>query len=245
MDSMARYLLISATSSIGTEVAKRLHQKGHELFLTSRSEEKIAPLLELTHAPYAIIDPANFDGVLKVAQEAKAKMGGLDGAVNFSGSLLLKGAHSTTFEEYQKTIEASLTSAFALVRAACTVMDQGGSIVLLSSAASLEGLPFHEAIAAAKGGINALTLSSAATYAAKKIRVNAVAPGLTRTSMTEHLFKNSESLHISEKMHPIGRLGEPKDIAAAVEFFLDPQNDWVTGQILAIDGGLSRIKKGG
>lgn len=242
---MARYLLVSATSTIGTEVAKRLHQKGHQLFLTSRSAQKISSLIALTNAPFAIANPANFDEILKVTQEAKQFMGGLDGAVTFSGSLILKGAHSTTFEEYQKTIEASLTSAFALVRAACTVMDQGGSIVLLSSAASLEGLPFHEAIAAAKGGINALTLSSAATYAAKKIRVNAVAPGLTRTQLTESLFASSDTLHISEKMHPIGRLGEPKDIASAIDFFLNPENDWVTGQILAVDGGLSRIKKGG
>jgi len=242
---MARYLLVSATSTIGTEVVKRLYQQGHQLFLTSRNQEKISPLIELTKAPYAIANPANFEEMLKVAQEAQQKMGGLDGAVTFSGSLILKGAHSTSFEEYQKTIEASLTSAFALVRAACSVMDQGGSIVLLSSAASLEGLPFHEAIAAAKGGINALTLSSAATYASKKIRVNAVAPGLTRTKMTESLFGNSETLHFSEKMHPIGRLGEAKDIASAVEFFLNPENDWVTGQILAVDGGLSRIKKGG
>lgn len=123
-------------------------------------------------------------------------------------------------------------------------METGGSIVLLSSAASLEGIPYHEAIAAAKGGINALTLSAAATYASKKIRVNAIAPGLTKTRGTEFLFQNSDSLHFSEKMHPLGRLGTTSDIAQAVEFFLDPKNDWITGQILAVDGGLSKIKKG-
>ena len=241
---MANYLLISATSSIGEETAKRLSEKGHNLFLTSRSEEKIAPLVQGTRSPYALVDPADFEAVMRVVQEAKTKLGSLDGAVCFAGSLILKGAHSTTFEEYQITIQASLTSAFALVRAGATHMETGGSIVLLSSAASLEGIPYHEAIAAAKGGINALTLSAAATYASKKIRVNAIAPGLTKTRGTEFLFQNSDSLHFSEKMHPLGRLGTTSDIAQAVEFFLDPKNDWITGQILAVDGGLSKIKKG-
>ena len=78
----------------------------------------------------------------------------------------------------------------------------------------------------------------------KKIRVNAVAPGLIQTSLTAPLLANPDSLHLSEKMHPLGRLGKPLDVAKAIAFLLDTENDWITGQILAVDGGLSRIKKG-
>lgn len=241
---MARYLLLSATSTIGQSTARLLQQEGHTLFLTSRSSEKIQPLAQLTQSAYEIVDPKDFNQVQKVCQEASERLGGLDGAVCFAGSLLLKSAHTTSYNEYLDTVHASLTSAFALIRGVAPLLTQGGSIVLLSSAASLEGLAFHEAIAAAKGGINSLTLSAASTYASKKIRVNAVAPGLIQTSLTASLLANPESLQVSEKMHPLGRLGKPVDVAKAVAFLLDPENDWITGQILAIDGGLSRIKKG-
>jgi 3-oxoacyl-[acyl-carrier protein] reductase len=241
---MSRYLLISATSSIGQCCAKLLHSSGHQLFLTSRTAEKMAALQSTVNAPYAIIDPKSFEGTESVVQQAKKDLGGLDGIVCFAGSLLLKGASMTTEKEYLETIAASLTSAFATVRAASLHMENGGSVVLLSSAASLEGLAYHEAISAAKGGINSLVLSAAATYAQKKIRFNAVAPGLIKTELTRQIFENPSSLQVSEKMHPLGRLGTVEDVARAIAFFLDTQNDWITGQVLAVDGGLSKIKKG-
>jgi NAD(P)-dependent dehydrogenase (short-subunit alcohol dehydrogenase family) len=114
--------------------------------------------------------------------------------------------------------------------------------VLLGTAASLIGLSNHEAIAAAKAGITGLALSAAATYASRNIRVNVVAPGLTRTPLTARLTQNEASAKASMAMHPLGRLGEPDDVARAIEFFLDPCNSWITGQVLAVDGGLSTLK---
>ena len=119
---------------------------------------------------------------------------------------------------------------------------QGGSIVLISSTAALHGLVNHEAIAAAKGGIVGLVRSAAATYADKRLRFNAVAPGLIATSLTAQLTANEENLRVSKLMHPLGRIGTLKDIVAAILFFLNPDNDWVTGQVLAVDGGLSSAK---
>ncbi len=163
--------------------------------------------------------------------------------MNLVGSLLLKPAHLTKAEEWDDVVATNLGSAFHLVRAAAKAMrGQGGSIVLVSSAAARTGLVNHEAIAAAKAGIEGLARSAAATYATQGIRVNCVAPGLVRTPLTERLTRTPASLAASEAMHPMGRLGDPEDIASAIEWMLDPANAWVSGQVLGIDGGLATLR---
>jgi NAD(P)-dependent dehydrogenase (short-subunit alcohol dehydrogenase family) len=144
-------------------------------------------------------------------------------------------------DQYQSVIDASLTTAFATVHAAGKYMNKGGSVMLISSAAAMQGLANHEAIAAAKAGIIGLTLSAAATYASMNLRVNAVAPGLIETSLTKNLTGNETSRKFSEALHALGRLGKPEDIARAIVFLLDPDNSWITGQVLAVDGGLSSV----
>ena len=114
--------------------------------------------------------------------------------------------------------------------------------MLCSTAAAGSGLPNHEAIAAAKGGVEALTRSAAATYAGRKLRFNAVAPGLVRTPLAAAITGNERALEHSEKMHPLGRVGEPDDVASAITWLLDPANSWVTGQILGVDGGLASVR---
>jgi 3-oxoacyl-[acyl-carrier protein] reductase len=122
------------------------------------------------------------------------------------------------------------------------MMKAGGSIVLVSSAAARVGLVNHEAIAAAKGGVSGLVLAAAATYARYNIRVNAVAPGLVRTAATESITRNEVSERVSIAMHAAGRLGTPRDVASVMAWLLNPRNDWVTGQVLGIDGGLSTVR---
>ena len=104
------------------------------------------------------------------------------------------------------------------------------------------GLQHHEAISAAKAGIEGLALAAAASYAAKSIRVNCVAPGMTRTPLTARLLQSEIMSNASAAMHPIGRIGEPGDIASAIEWLLDPEQTWITGQVIGIDGGLSRVR---
>ncbi len=227
---MAHYLVIAASSGIGQATTALLKAQGHSVVTTARDETKLKPDV--------ILEATDFEAV----QEAFETVGPLDGVVNCCGSLLLKPAHLTTKEQYQSVIDASLTTAFATVRAAGKHMTRGGSVVLISSAAALEGLANHEAIAAAKAGINGLVLSAAATYAPNNIRVNAVAPGLTKTPLTAALTANEASSKASAAMHALGRLGEPEDIARAIVFLLDPANSWITGQVLAVDGGLSRVR---
>ncbi|MFN5351982.1 MAG: SDR family NAD(P)-dependent oxidoreductase [Alphaproteobacteria bacterium] len=227
---MASFLVIAASSGIGQATVSLLKEAGHAVFTTARDNSKIKP--------DAVLDATDFDAVEAVFKQ----VGDLCGVVNCSGSLLLKSAHLTSKEQYQAVIDASLTTAFATIRAAGKHMNKGGSVVLISSAAAMEGLANHEAIATAKSGIIGLTLSAAATYADQNLRVNAVAPGLTETSLTVALTSNEKSRKFSEAMHALGRLGKPEDVARAIVFLLDPANSWITGQVLAVDGGLSRIK---
>ena len=227
---MAHFLIIAASSAIGQATVDLLKQAGHSVFTTARDTHKITPDV--------ILDATDFDAVAHCFKQA----GDIDGVVNCSGSLLLKSAHLTSKEQYQGVMDASLTTAFATVRGAGKYMGKGGSVVLVSSAAAMEGLANHEAIAAAKAGILGLTLSAAATYASINLRVNAVAPGLIETPLTAALTGNETSRKFSEAMHALGRLGKPEDVARAIVFLLDPQNSWITGQVLAVDGGLSRVR---
>jgi 3-oxoacyl-[acyl-carrier protein] reductase len=227
---MAHYLILAAGSGIGQATTALLKQAGHSVFTTARNTGKITP--------DATLDITDFEAVDAVFAQA----GPLDGVVNCSGSLWLKPAHLTAQAQYQAVVDASLTTAFATVRAAGKHMTKGGSVVLISSAAAMEGLPNHEAIAAAKAGIIGLTLSAAATYASMNLRFNAIAPGLVETALTTALTSNETARKFSENMHALGRLGTPEDIARAILFLLDPANNWITGQVLAVDGGLSRVR---
>jgi NAD(P)-dependent dehydrogenase (short-subunit alcohol dehydrogenase family) len=227
---MGRFLIIGASSAIGQSVANLLHERGDQVVTTARNADRIAADV--------LLDASDFNA----AEAVFAQFGPFDGVVNCAGSLLLRAAHQTSRAQYEEVVTASLTTAFATVRAAGKFMTSGGSVVLISSAAALEGLANHEAIAAAKAGVNGLVLLAASTYAGNRLRVNAVAPGLVASPMTSALTGNEASRKVSEAMHALGRIGTPQDIARAIVFLLDPANDWITGQILAVDGGLSRVR---
>ena len=227
---MAHYLIIAASSVIGQELVRTLIAQGDTVYTTARDQSKIKP--------DALLDATDFDAVEKAFQDA----GKIDGVVNCADSLLLKTAHSTAKSEYLSVIDASLTTAFATVHAAGKYMKEGGSVVLISSAAALAGLANHEAIAAAKAGIIGLVQSAAATYANIGLRVNAVAPGMVETSLTQQLTASPVMLKASIAMHALGRIGRPADIVNGINFLLNPENNWITGQVLAIDGGLSHVR---
>jgi NAD(P)-dependent dehydrogenase (short-subunit alcohol dehydrogenase family) len=226
---MAKYVIIAASSGIGQALVSLLKKNGHHVFTTARNNSRINP--------DAYLDATDFEAVEEIFQKA----GEIQGVVNCCGSLLLKPAHLTTKQEFENTLNCSLMTAFATVRAAAKYMPQGGSVVLISSAAAIRGLANHEAIAAAKAGVVGLTLSAAATYASRNLRFNAVAPGLINTPLTSNIFSHESSRKMSESMHALGRLGTAEDVARAIAFLIDPENDWITGQVLAVDGGLSSI----
>lgn len=178
-----------------------------------------------------------------VFKQASETLGEINAVSLCVGSILLKPAHLTTDEEWAATLQVNLTSAFHVVRAATRLMNRtGGSIVLLSSVAARVGLANHEAIAAAKAGLQGLALSAAATYAPRGIRVNVVAPGLVDTPLAARITGNEAALKASTALHPLGRIGQPGDVARAIAWLLHPDQNWVTGQILGVDGGLATVR---
>ncbi len=240
---MPTYLVLGATGGIGESLCRRLASRGAKLMIASRSSEKLQMLGRELQAPEFELDATRFEDVDACVEKVLQLHGRLDGVANCIGSLLLKSAHSTSEAEWLSTVATNLTTAFAVVRAATKAMlNTGGSIVLVSSAAARIGLANHEAIAAAKAGVIGLTLSAAASYGPRGIRVNCVAPGLVRTPMTARLTANEASLKASTAMHALGRIGEPQDVAAAIEWLLSPEQSWVTGQVLGIDGGLGSVR---
>jgi NAD(P)-dependent dehydrogenase (short-subunit alcohol dehydrogenase family) len=236
-------LIVGATGGIGSALARRLAESGARLALAARTPETLESLAHETGGIAIRMDATQSADVDAAVARTLGEYGRLDGVAHCVGSVLLKPAHSTADEEWDQTLNANLSSAFYILRAAARNMQRtGGSVVLVSSAAASTGLANHEAIAAAKGGVAAMAVSAAATYASRNIRVNCVAPGLVRTPLTAGLTQNEVSLKASQSMHPLGRIGEPDDVAAAIAFLLDPANNWITGQVLGVDGGLATLK---
>ncbi len=233
------YVIIGASGGIGSALARLIQQKNGQPVLFGRSAERLAPLAAELNARSVAVDAAK----LEELEQAVASTDNLAGVVNCAGSILLKPAHLITEAEWRQTIETNLTTAFAAVRAGAKALSaQGGSIVLCASAAARIGMTNHEAIAAAKGGVMGLTLSAAATYAPRNIRVNCVAPGLVDTPLASRITSNEASLKISTAMHALGRIGKPEDVASAIAWLLEPTNNWITGQVIGIDGGLGTIR---
>jgi 3-oxoacyl-[acyl-carrier protein] reductase len=240
-------VIVGASGGIGSALVRRLSADGWQLVLLGRDESKLHALVQTLPTPQAIVrvvDARNFEHVQHVIAEAVTLYGRIDAAVNLAGSILLKSAHATSAAEYDHVIGANLTTAFALLRAAAPAIGNsgGGSIVLTSSAAARIGLVNHEAIAAAKAGVQGLALSAAATYCSRGVRVNAVAPGLVRTSLVSRIVDNPAALKGSESMHALGRIGEPDQIASMIEWLLAPTQNWITGQVFGVDGGLATLR---
>ena len=234
--------------NIGGALARRLvgSQSDAKIVLVGRNEENMSALKsELGedkvewHRIDATQEPSEIDGLFKSFSSPLA------GVANCIGSVILKPAHSTSLKEFEDTMRINATSSFNILKSSVKVMqkqESGGSIAFCASAVALHGIQNHEAIAAAKGAIVAMAKSAASSYAKNQIRVNCVAPGLTYSPMTERITSNEAARKASESMHALKRLGTPEEVSAALEFFLDPKNSFVTGQVLAVDGGLSCVQ---
>jgi NAD(P)-dependent dehydrogenase (short-subunit alcohol dehydrogenase family) len=236
-------VVIGAYGGVGGALCRRLARRGTRLLMAGRDAQQLSQLATEVEGETFPLDATDTLQVEACLRHAAAVFGSVDGVANCVGSLLLKPAHAMTVQEWNSVVATNLGSAFAVVRAAGLVMaGHGGSVVLVSSAAARIGLANHEAIAAAKAGVEGLALSAAASYAPKGIRVNCVAPGLTRTPLTAKLWQNDLVAKASAAMHALGRLGAPEEIASAMDWLLDAEQAWVTGQVIGVDGGLSRVR---
>lgn len=240
LDNLARMsqslpdtLIIGGAGGVGRALATRLLAAGARVLAVGRDAARLAQAAP--GCATAVADARDL-AALRAAAEPFAPTA----VVNLAGSILLKPAHLTRDEEWAETLAQNLTTAFNVVRLAAA-LPACSVCVLMSSAAARIGLPNHEAIAAAKGGVEALVRSAAATYA-PRLRVVGVAPGLVDTPLAARICGNPTARAASERMHALGRVGTPEDIADAIAWLLAAP--WATGEVVAVDGGLSRVRRG-
>jgi 3-oxoacyl-[acyl-carrier protein] reductase len=216
--------------------------RGHQVVVGGRNREKLDALAAEHRVGTAFVDADQPDTIEAAIAEVATEHGPITGIANCIGSILLKPAHMTSDSEFDDILRTNLHSSFQVIRGSARCMRKtGGSVVLVSTAAARIGIPNHEAIAAAKAGVEGLARSAAATYARFGMRVNVVSPGLVKSEMSRQIWENERAAAASERMHALGRLGEPRDIASMIAVLMDPTNDWITGQVIGVDGGLGSV----
>lgn len=235
--------IIGATGGIGAALARRLAPRA-QLVLSARTDAPLNALAGELGAHAVTMDATQPESVQQALVSIIQTHGRIDAVVLVVGSILLKSAHRTSLDEWHATITQNLHAAFYVTRAVTEKMQRqpgGGSILLFSTAAAQIGFANHEAIAAAKAGIEGLARATAASYAPRNIRVNVIAPGLVDTPLAQPITSNAAALEASRQMHALGRIGTAEDVAPIAEAVLFAP--WMTGQVVVVDGGLAGIKK--
>ena len=237
-------LVTGASRGIGAQIAVSLAAQGRHVVLVARDAGKLQAVSDQIQAAggRAEVCPCDVaDGDRLAAQiEATAKAHNrLDILVNNAGITRDNLVLRMTDEEFDQVIQTNLRSVFTACRAALRPMMRGrwGRIVNISSVSALVGNPGQANYAAAKAGVVALTKSIAKEMASKNICANVVAPGFIKTDMTAAL--PAAVAEAAEAATPLKRMGQPRHVAAAVAYLTSDEADFVTGQVLAVDGGLT------
>tara|TARA_B100001093_G_scaffold173622_2_gene166494 strand:+ start:7180 stop:7932 length:753 start_codon:yes stop_codon:yes gene_type:complete len=242
MDTQKNILIGGITGGIGHALAEQLIGDQHNVFGFARNEAGLQSLQEtLPSAGSYCADATDPNQLADAFKEAADSMGSIDAYVHAIGSIIIKPAHLTSDQDWQNTLGQNLSSAFYALKEAVKVMQRQnkGSVVFFSSTAAQIGIANHEAIAASKGGIEAMVRSAAATYSSRKIRFNSIAPGLTDTGLAKPITSNPQALEISKKMCPLNAIAAPQDIASLAKWLISDSAQFVTGQCFTVDGGLS------
>ncbi len=241
---MSRKILIyGGTGGIGSEIARLLHSQGDDLYLVGRHADKASDLVSMDRVHFISGDVTSESVFDQVMEEVGPELNGLVYAV---GSINLGSLRRLGADDFTRDFQLNAMAAALAVKAALTPMKKGGdggSIVLFTSVAAIQGFPMHASVSMAKGAVSGLTLALAAELA-PRIRVNAIAPSLTRTPLAEQLLSSDEAAEALAAQHPLKRLGLPEDIARLAVFLLSPEAGWISGQIVSADGGRSALQPG-
>lgn len=223
-------LLVGNHSAIGLAIKKRLIEGGHDVVEAGR----MPPEDGTAYVPFSV------EGGLERTDTLPAA---LNGVVYCPGTITLKPFRSLKPEQFLLDFSINALGAVRVLQAVESRLKAGkvASVALFSTVAVQSGMPYHSAIAAAKGAVEGLTRSLAAEWA-PDIRVNAVAPSLTDTPLAGSLINTDPKRELAAKRHPLQRIGTPEDIAETVMFLLTGPS-WITGQILHVDGGLGRLHR--
>ena len=232
-----KYLIVGATGSIGSSLAAQLYESGKEVHLVGRDENQTKSLSEKLNTDYSIVDVLDDGFVDKI----KANIDDVKGIAYCVGSIDLKPLKLASESDFNKCMKLNLYSAIDLIKGyQDSLKKNSGSIVLFSTVAAQRGFANHSIIASTKAAVEGLTVSLAAEFA-PNIRVNCVALSLTNSKIAQPLLKNTALAQGIAKAHPLKRIGEGKDGAALAKFLVTEESSWITGQVIAVDGGRSKL----
>tara|TARA_B100000989_G_scaffold15682_1_gene10521 strand:- start:3991 stop:4707 length:717 start_codon:yes stop_codon:yes gene_type:complete len=234
-----KYLIFGATGSIGSNLAKMMVTKKKNVQLIGRDENSLKALSSELNCKYNVLDVLNEQSIKNLKNEFEGH--DIFGIAYCVGSIDLKPVRAVKKDDFLKCFELNF---FPMVETIKNFQDNlkknKGSIVMFSTVAVQRGFTNHSIIASVKGAIEGLTVSLAAEFA-PNIRVNCIAPSLTKSKIAEPILKNKLIAEGVAKAHPLKRIGEGKDAAAMAQFLLSEESSWITGQIIGVDGGRSKL----
>jgi NAD(P)-dependent dehydrogenase (short-subunit alcohol dehydrogenase family) len=229
---MANYLVVGGTHGIGKSLVEQLLLNNHQVWFTGRGESH-----DELPGSNGITWAHNTEFPMHELPEV------LDGIAYLPGTIELKPFHRLTMEQFQEEMNVNTWGAVQILQNCLGLLKKSShpSVVLFSTVAVQTGMPFHSSIALAKGALEGLTRSLAAEWA-PLIRVNAIAPSLTVTPLSEKLTGSIEKIESGAQRHPLKKLGTAENIAQMAHFLLTDSSAWMTGQILHVDGGMSSVR---
>lgn len=227
-------LVVGGSSGIGLELVKILSKQGYDVSVGSRTANTLSGLPNVQHFT---LDVSQDSLELDLPPE-------LHGMAYCPGTINLRPFQRLSSEDFLEDYRINLLGAVNVIQACLPKLRKsktGASIVLFSTVAVQTGMSFHASIASAKGAIEGLTRSLAAEFA-PRIRVNAIAPSLTETPLAESLVSNEDKRRASAERHPLKRIGSAQEIAQLASHLLSENGSWITGQVIAVDGGMGALR---
>ena len=232
-----KYLIFGATGSVGSSLAEQLKNSGNDIHLVARNESEVKAIAEKLDCSYTVADVLDNGFVEKI----KTDINDIKGIAYCVGSIDLKPLRMVTEQDLNKCMKLNLYSTVEVIKGYQESLKKNkGSIVLFSTVAAQRGFTNHTIIASAKAAVEGLTVTLAAEFA-PNIRVNCIAPSLTKSKIAAPMLKNTAVAEGIAKAHPLKRLGEGKDSASLAKFLITEESSWITGQIIAVDGGRSKL----
>ena len=234
-----KYLIFGATGSIGSSLVEKLYIEKKDCHLIGRNEEELKKIATKLSYSYSICDVMKLNFADKLFKDLNENE--ILGIAYCIGSIDLKPLKITKTQDFVSSYVLNLVAATEIIRVFQDNLKRNkGSIVMFSTVAAKKGFPNHSIISPAKAAVEGLTVALAAELA-PHIRVNCIAPSLTKSKMAKNVIKNSKIEESIAKLHPLKRIGEGVDAANLAHFLLSENSSWITGQIIGVDGGRAAI----
>ena len=225
-------LIIGGNSDIGLEINNLAKAQGHSVHGTSRDEA-----ISSNYDNFIHLDPnQNLDALDEIPED-------IHGLVYCPGTINLKSLQRLTLEDVKAEMEVNFYGAFNVIKKVLPNLkkNDGASVVLFSTVAANTGMPMHSSIAASKSALEGFAISLAAELA-PRVAINCVAPSIVDTKLASHILSTDERKEASAQRHPLKSIGTSKSIATSAYFLLSAKENWITGQVISADGGLSTLK---